>query len=206
VRLLGITRATLLVVGMLLVACGAPANPTESATGTATVSPTFSGTATPTSTPAPTTTAAATANELTAVASVVYPACTPANCVGGAMFTTCDASSSGTDVFASCPLTVRLVAQLTQDVAGIPSAADPLGGGQDPEWTTESVIATPTATGGVAHVTLGFGPGKTVEKHDLVIVVQGSELLVDDLYCTGTEADTTDAYAAGWLNRSVCTT
>ena len=205
-KLLGISQATLLVVGMLLVACGAPANPTESATGTATVSPSLSGTATPTPTPAPTTTAAATANELTAVASVVYPACTPASCAGGAMFTTCDAGSSGSDVFASCPLTVRLAAQLTGDVAGIPSAADPLGGGQDPEWTTESVTATPTATGGIDHVTLGFGPGTTMEKHDLLIVVQGSKLVVDDLYCTGTEVDTTDAYAAGWLNRSVCTT
>jgi hypothetical protein len=171
-------------------------------TSTATVSPTSAETATPT--PAPATTAAATVAELTVVASMVYPACTPDSCAGNAMFTTCTAGASGADVFASCPLTPRLLAQLELDISGIPSAADPLGGGQDPEWTTKAVTATPSATGGVAHVVLGFGPGMRMESIDLEIVVQGSQLLVDDISCTGTDPAGADAYAAGWLYRSVC--
>jgi hypothetical protein len=138
------------------------------------------------------------------VASTLYPACTPANCAGDAMFTTCDASSSGPDVFAPCPLTMRLVTQLKSDVNGVASASDPIGGGQDPEWITETVTATPSATGGVVHVTLGFGPGTTTEQYDLVVVLQGSQLLVDDLSCSGTDPAGADAFAAGWLARSTC--
>jgi hypothetical protein len=121
------------------------------------------------------------------------------------MFTTCDAGSSGPDVFAPCPLTTRLVTQLKSEVDGVPSAPDPLGGGQDPEWITETVTATPSSTGGVAHVTLGFGPDTTTEKYDLVVIIQGSRLLVDDLYCTGSDPATGDVYAADWVDRSVCT-
>ncbi len=121
------------------------------------------------------------------------------------MFTTCTAGSSGADVFALCPLTTRLSGQLKSEVAGVPSAPDPLGGGQDPEWTTEMVTAVPSATGGVAHVTLGTGPGATTEKLDLIVVLQGSQLLVDDLYCTGADPTTGDVFAPGWLARSVCT-
>ncbi len=135
----------------------------------------------------------------------MYPACTPANCAGDAMFTTCDASSSGPDVFAPCPLTPRLDAQLKTDVDGVASAPDPLGGGQDPEWATQSVTAAPSATGGIAHVRLGLGPGTTMETYDLVVVIKGSQLLVDDIYCTGTDPATGDAYVEGWLERSVCT-
>jgi hypothetical protein len=53
-------------------------------------------------------------------------------------------------------------------------------------------------------VTLGFGPGQIMATIDLVVVVQGSQLLVDDIYCTGTDPGGTDAYAAGWLTRAVC--
>ena len=98
-----------------------------------------------------------------------------------------------------------MVAQLQQDVSGVPSAPDPIGGGQDPEWTTRMVTSTPTATGGIVHVILGFGPGTTTEKYDLVVVVQKSQLLVDDLYCTGTDPTGSDVFAAGWLNHSTCT-
>jgi hypothetical protein len=194
--------APLIILG-LLVSCGSPASPTASATSTPTVAPTLSQTATPT--PAATTTAAATVSELTGVAAMLYPACTPANCAGNAMFTTCDAGSSGPDVFAPCPLTSRMLTQLQQDVSGVPSAPDPIGGGQDPEWTTKTVTATPSATGGIVHVTLGFGPGTTVEKYDVVVVVQQSQVLVDDLYCTGADPTASDVFAPGWLNRSVCT-
>jgi hypothetical protein len=187
----------------LLVSCGSPANPTAGATSTATPAPTFAATETPSAAPA--STAAASGDELSVVASTVYPACTPANCAGDAMFTTCDASSSGPDVFAPCPLTARLVTQLKSEVDGVASAPDPLGGGQDPEWTTESVTTTPSSTGGIAHVVLGFGAGTTMEKYDLLVIVHGSQLLVDDIYCTGTAPTADDVYAAGWVARSVCT-
>jgi hypothetical protein len=186
-----------------LISCGSPANPTAGATGTATPAPTFAATATPSAAPA--STAAATGDELNVVASMVYPPCTPANCAGDAMFTTCDAASSGPDVFAACPLTARLVAQLKSEVDGVASAPDPLGGGQDPEWTTQSVTTTPSPTGGIAHVVLGFGAGTTAERYDLLVIVQGSQLLVDDIYCTGSDPTADDVYAAGWVTRSVCT-
>ncbi len=195
------TTAPIIVV-VVLAACGAPATPTASATAAATVAPTVVATATPT--PAPASTAAASVDELTVVASTLYPACTPANCAGDAMFTTCDASSSGPDVFAPCPLTMRLVTQLKSNVNGVASAPDPIGGGQDPEWITEAVTPVPSATGGVVHVTLGFGPGTRTERYDLVVVLQGSRLLVDDLYCTGTDPAGADAFASGWLVRSTC--
>jgi hypothetical protein len=195
------TTAPIIVV-VVLAACGAPATPTASATAAATVAPTVVATATPT--PAPASTAAASVDELTVVASTLYPACTPANCAGDAMFTTCDASSSGPDVFAPCPLTMRLVTQLKSNVNGVASAPDPIGGGQDPEWITEAVTPVPSATGGVVHVTLGFGPGTRTERYDLVVVLHGSRLLVDDLYCTGTDPAGADAFASGWLVRSTC--
>jgi hypothetical protein len=186
----------------LLVSCGSPAGPTASATSSVTITPTF--TATATSTPNPGSTAAASAGEVAAVASLVYPACTPANCAGDAMFTTCDASSPGPDVFAPCPLSQRLAMQLHAEVDGVASAPDPVGGGQDPEWITRAVTTTPSATGGVDHVTLGFGPGTTTERYDLVVVVEGSRLLVDDIYCTGADPASADVFAGGWLDRCVC--
>jgi len=120
------------------------------------------------------------------------------------MFTTCDAAASSTDVFAGCPLTPKLATQLEDDVAGVANAPDPLGGGQNPEWATEAFSASPSATGGVVHVTLGFGTGAAPEKLDLLMVVQGSVLLVDDISCTGGAQNGTDAYSPGWLARSVC--
>ncbi len=191
------------VAAVMLVSCGPSASPSASTTSTPTVAPTPDQVATPTPTPA--TTAAATADELSAVASMLYPACTPANCAGDAMYTTCDASSPGPDVFAPCPLTTKLDSQLKSDVDGVASAPDPIGGGQDPEWQTEAVTAMPSATGGVVQVTLGFGPGTAPEKYDLVVVLQGSQLLVNDIYCVGSDPAGADVFAAGWLDRSVCT-
>jgi hypothetical protein len=186
---------------VMLVSCGSSTQPATS-TATPTVSPTPVLVATPTAAPA---TAAATVDELRVVASNVYPACTPANCAGDAMYTTCDATSPGPDVFAPCPLTTKLDSQLKSEVDGVASAPDPIGGGQDPEWLTEAVTAMPSATGGVVGVTLGFGPGTTPEKYDLVVILQGSQLLVDDIYCAGADPTDTDVYAAGWIDRSTCT-
>lgn len=135
-----------------------------------------------------------------AVAKAVYPAC-PSSCpTSGTSYTTCEAG--GSDLFAACPITDRLKAQLNKDIQGVPSAPDPLGGGQDPYWATETITADATATGGVAHVVLGNGSSSN--KTDLLIVVSGGKLLVDDIYCTSSDPATTDAYAAGWLDRSTC--
>src|ERR1039457_7236934 len=103
-----------LIVLILLVSCGSPANPTAGATNTPAIRSTPSQT--PASTPSPTTTADATVCELTAIAALVYPNCTPANCVGGAMFTTCDGSSSGADGVASGAGSARPSAALPRDV------------------------------------------------------------------------------------------
>jgi hypothetical protein len=184
------------------VGCAATGNPAESATSTTSEPATLSPASTPST--APLSTAAATSTELTGLAATVYPSCTPSTCAGGALFTTCDAASSGADVFASCPLTPRLATQLQDDVAGTPSAPDPLGGGQDPEWATEAFNAAPSSTGGIIHVILGFGAGTAPEKIDLLVVIRGSELQVDDILCTGTDPETTDAFAPDWLTRAVC--
>ena len=124
-----------IVAAVMLVSCGSTALPTSSTTNAPTVTPTPALVATPT--PAPATTAAATVDELSVVASMIYRPCTPANCAGDARYTTCDASSSGPDVFAPCPLTTKLDSMLKSDVDGVPGAPDPIGGGQDPEWLTE---------------------------------------------------------------------
>ena len=64
----------------------------------------------------------------------------------------------------------------------------------------------PSSTGGVVQVSLGFGPGTNPEKVDLVVLLTGSQLLVDDIYCTGSDPATGDAFGDGWLTRSVCST
>lgn len=194
----GVTLVTL----SFVAACGSTGIPASSPTGNA--SEQVTPLPTPTPTAPPLSTAVATSTELSGIGAMVYPPCTPSTCVGAALFTTCDAGSSGADVFAPCPLTPRLAAQLQEDVAGTPSAPDPLGGGQDPEWTTEAFNAAPSATGGIIHITLGFGAGTAPEKIDLLVVLRGSSLQVDDIYCTGADPEMSDAFAFGWLARSAC--
>jgi hypothetical protein len=191
-----------MVLMVVLAACGLSPSQTAAPSNTPTATPVV--TAIPTLTPVPVTTATASARELTDIAATMYPRCTASTCAGTAMFTTCDAGASGTNVFAGCPLTPRLVTQLENDVAGLVSAPDPLGGGQDPEWTTEAFNASPSSTGGVVHVALGFGQGEPAARIDLLVVLRGSDLLVDDIYCSGIEPDGADAYAPGWPERSVC--
>jgi hypothetical protein len=199
---------TAVCVTVALAACGATvttptatvhATPTAASTPlpVATPSPTPVATATPTPAPA----IAATSAQLSAVAVLVYPRCAGTCTATGAIFTSCEINQSGT-LFSACPITVRLRTQLLKDVSGVVSAPDPLGGGQDPQWQTETISATPSAQGGVAHVILGFTDSTTHETYDLLIVVQSGRLLVDDIYCTGQSPSTTDAYASGWLNRS----
>ncbi|TMD09672.1 MAG: hypothetical protein E6J01_01205 [Chloroflexi bacterium] len=74
-----------------------------------------------------------------------------------------------------CPYTARLKARLAQP--GITLCPCP-----NPEFSMD-VTATPSQTGGVAHVVLGSGPQAI--KVDLVIIQTGGKLLVDDELCTG---------------------
>jgi hypothetical protein len=132
-------------------------------------------------------------------------------CVGhGTNFTTCDsgltaATPSAGDRFSLCPFTARLSRQLTIDAQGGGAGGgggDPVGGGQDPEWKTEAISTSATATGGGAEVTLIVGAN--VFKTDLVIISSGGRLLVDDIYCAGADPRTTDAYVSGWDSRATC--
>jgi len=174
----------------------ASAVPTPTPTPLVTRTPTAAPTATPGATPAE-----AGSESLDAVAFKVYPPCTTDVCQGhGTSFTTC--TGAGPNIYSACPLTARLAAQLLKDISGVASAPDVLGGGQDPEWESETLTGVTSASGGVVHVVLGAG--SLLYKTDLVIVMQSGNLLVDDLYCTGADLSTTDAYAAGWVARSPC--
>ncbi len=200
-RFPGLFAVTAVCTVVAITSCGASGAPTR--TGTNSPQATQAQVPTLSSTPPPSTTAAPTASELLRVAGLVYPPCTPSTCAGSSTFTTCDAASAEeTDVFADCPLTPTLEIQLRDDVGASPSAPDPLGGGQDPEWTAERFSAAPSATGGVVEATLGVGTAS--ERLDLVMIVQGSQLLVNDLYCTASGPDGGDAMAPGWLARAAC--
>ncbi|HEX6537718.1 MAG TPA: hypothetical protein VF155_00875 [Candidatus Dormibacteraeota bacterium] len=107
------------------------------------------------------------------------------------------------DLLAPCPLTPRLSQQLEAVTSNITSAPDPLGGGQEQEFTSEAFTAEPGTSGGTVHATLAL-VGGTDAKTDLVFVTNGGKLLLDDVYCTGKDPASTDAYAAGWLSRATC--
>jgi hypothetical protein len=121
----------------------------------------------------------------------------------GGRYVTCDNGYGGPSRYSHCPLTTRLNDRLTTVFSGFVSAPEPLGGGQDPEWATESITAEPRGTGGVAHVTLAK-PASPPSRYDLVIVLSNGQLLVDDLFCTGADPATSSIYIAGWMNRFHC--
>ena len=96
----------------------------------------------------------------------------------------------------NCPVTDRLAArldELTAPRANGPGPSPPLCRCQN---GPDSVSVRPevTASGGVAHVTLDYG-GIVSDNIDLVIVVSGGRLLVDDTQCTG-GGSSTSVYAA----------
>lgn len=188
------------VLGGVMAACGGSSGP-PAARATASSSAAASS-----QTPAVVVTTAA----LQSAAAAVFPPCVAAACAShGAKFTTCDSGglsgSTGAmgDTLATCPLTPRLKQQLEADTADVTSAPDPLGGGQDEEFMDEAFTAEPSASGGVVHVVLSLGGGYAA-KTDLVFVSSGGKLVLDDVYCTGKDPSTTDAYAAGWLARATC--
>jgi hypothetical protein len=97
---------------------------------------------------------------------------------------------------ANCPVTDRLAArldELTAPRAEGPGPSPPLCRCQNGP-NSISVRTEVTASGGIAHVTLDYGAvlGNNI---DLIIVVSGGRLLVDDTQCTG-GGSSTSVYAA----------
>ncbi|MEA2619182.1 MAG: hypothetical protein QOE72_4965 [Chloroflexota bacterium] len=185
-------RATGMAAAALLTACGSGAVPGPFATP---------ATATASQTSAVTPQAGATVDELVAVAAMAYPPTTN----GQGNWTTCEAGHSGASVFEACPVTPRLRSRLNAVVSGVPSAPDPLGGGQQAYWDTRTMTADVAPTGGVAHVTLGPPAAGPPERKDLVIVRSGGQLLIDDIFCTGVDPAASSVYGADWLTRySTC--
>lgn len=151
-----------------------------------------SSASTPSAAPSP---PAVSASDLVAVAALIYPA------VNGE-YVTCDFGFGGDTRYSHCPVTSRLNDRLLTVFTGI-SAPEPLGGGQDPEWTSESLTADPKGAGGVAHVVL-TKPASPPSRYDLVIIRSDGKLLVDDIYCTGADPATSSIYADGWSGRYAC--
>lgn len=199
------TRAVLvmfaLVLGCLVAACGgSPGSP-----GTASSQ---AGSPTPLNTVTPAA-HAPTVAQLQAAATLVFPACVAQTCASGAKFATCDSGYSGQqgvmgDKLTTCPLTSRLLQQLETVTAGAASAPSAVGGGQDEQFTAETFTAVPGASGGTVHAVLTPIGGGASAAIDLVFVTSGAKLLLDDVYCTGKDPATTDAYAVGWLTRATC--
>ena len=145
--------------------------------------------ASPSATPVPT-------GDLISVAAQVYP-------LKAGQYVTCDYGYGGPARYSQCPVTTRLRDRLLTVFSGYISAPEPLGGGQDPEWPTESITADPGGTGGVAHVVL-TKPASPSSRYDLAIIGSGGNLLVDDIYCTGADPATSSIYVAGWMDRFAC--
>ncbi len=79
-----------------------------------------------------------------------------------------------------CPYTERLKSRLAAAKVTLCPCQNPA--------SSLDVTATPTQTGGIAHVVLGYGAAPI--KLDLVIVRSGGQLLVDDELCTGAAGST----------------
>lgn len=187
----------------LLAACGGSASPAATSSS-ASVSSSSS-----TTTPSPAAAQTPTVAQLQAAAAAVYPACVAPTCAAGAKFTTCDSGYSGQqgvmgDKLTTCPLSSRLLQQLETVTTGAANAPDALGGGQSAQFTSESFTATPSASGGTVHAVLTPTGGGATSSTDLVFVASGAKLLLDDVYCTGKDPSTTDAYTTGWLTRASC--
>jgi hypothetical protein len=112
--------------------------------------------------------ATASASELIAVAKAVYPYSAQYG-----YYTVCGQDGD----LSQCPMTDRLKAFLTR-------TQTTLCGCQNPAPSMD-VAAAPTGTGGVAHVELGY---QSPLRFELVIVRDGTRLLVDDQLCTGSGA------------------
>lgn len=103
--------------------------------------------------------------DLVAVAKQVFPS---SRYYG--FYVVCTANSQGSP----CPITSRLKARLTQAKITLCQCEYPA--------PFLEVTATLIASGGIAHVVLGYQPNPI--KMDLVIVQESGKLLVDDELCT----------------------
>jgi hypothetical protein len=117
---------------------------------------------------------------------------------------TCEQGASGASLFDACPVTPRLRSRLMAVIAGVTSAPDPLGGGQQAYWDLRTITAEVTPSGGVAHVVLTLTPVHGRERKDLVIMRRGGHLMVDDIRCTGQDPTASSVYGPDWLARSSC--
>jgi hypothetical protein len=205
-RIIGMAGAA--AAAALLSACASGTSVRPAVTQSATPAPTPTQTtvpapppATPSAQPQP----GVTVDDLVTVAAMMYPPYPPPQPGGyqlpGAKWATCESGHSGDQLFEACPVTPRLLSRLNDVISGIPSAPDPLGGGQQAYWSLRTITAEVTPTGGVAHVLLALN-GQ--EHKDLVIVRRGGRLLVDDISCTRQDPTTSSIYRPGWIDRSTC--
>ncbi len=157
---------------LLLAACGGgqaaagPSPPPSSQSGSATALP-------PPAAPEPSPATPVTAADIRAVGEKVFAGPHPSGC---------DWRDRAT-----CPVTDRLAARLTeitQPPASGPGPLNPFCRCQNVPAPAAVVTGELTPTGGVAHVTLG------APQFDLIVVRQGTTLLVDDMRCGGRDAET----------------
>ena len=188
-------RGAVATVILMFVACGNSSPPIAQGSPGASASPaSASASANPASASPSATPVLAT--DLIAVAAQIYP-------LRAGQYVTCDSGYGGSTRYSTCPVTDRLNNRLLTVFSGSISAPEPLVGGQDPEWPTESVTADSNGTGGVAHVVL-TKPASPSSNYDLVIISSGGKLLVDDMYCTGADPATSSIYVDGWMQRPAC--
>ncbi|TMD09674.1 MAG: hypothetical protein E6J01_01215 [Chloroflexi bacterium] len=106
------------------------------------------------------------AQDLVAVAKVTFPYIAQYN-----YYAVCGLTGDPSQ----CPYTERLKAHMAAAKLTLCRCQNPA--------SSLDVTATPTQTGGIAHVVLGYGSAPI--KLDLVIVRSGGQFLVDDELCTG---------------------
>jgi hypothetical protein len=179
---------------LLLAACASSSTPVADTSGSPSVaevsvapSPAQSSSS-PSPNPTP-------ADNLAIVAAQIYP-------LESGQYVTCDSGHGGPTRYANCPVTPRLMNRLLTVNTG-PGAPEPLGGGQDPVWQSETITTDASGLAAVAHVVLS-NPGSPPNRYDLVMVSSASGLLVDDIYCTGTDRATSSIYVDGWSTREAC--
>ncbi len=179
-------RAAVVALVLMLAACGSSSAPLAQASPSLSANPASAG---PSATPVST-------GDLISVAEQIYP-------FQAGRYVTCDWGYGGSKRYSHCPVTARLRDRLLTVFSGYISGPEPLGGGQDPEWPTESITGEPSGAGGVAHVVLTKSASPP-NRYDLVIVSSGGKLLVDDIYCTGADPASSSIYGAGWMERVAC--
>lgn len=187
-------RGAVMGLALILAACGNSSSPLAQASSSPSAAQ-VSVVPSPTqNSPNPTPSRSPTDN-LAIVAAQIYP-------LEAGQYVTCDSGFGGSTRYANCPVTPRLMNRLLTVNTG-PSAPEPLGGGQDPLWQSETITTDSSGAAGLAHVVLS-NPGQPPNRYDLVMASSAAGTLVDDIYCTGTDRATTSIYVDGWSAREAC--